>query len=58
MLKGITDLTEEAGYQLLDMVDAMDLDDRGCERLEEAMDCFLNEISIMEDEVKNEEARR
>ncbi len=35
----------------------MDLDDRDCERLEEAMECFLNEISIMEeDEVENEEA--
>ena len=53
MLKGIIDLTEEAGYKLLEMVDIMDLDDKGCERLEEAMDCFLNQIPIMKDEVKN-----
>ena len=58
MLKGIIDLTEKAGYQLLEIMGVMDLDDRDCERLEEALDCFLNEISIMEDEVENEEARR
>ena len=57
MRKGIADLIEKAGYQLPEMVVAMDLDDRDCERLEEAMECFLNEISIMEeDEVENEEA--
>ena len=57
MLKGIIDLTEKAGYQLLEIMGVMDLDDRDCERLEEAMECFLNEISIMEDEVENEETR-
>ena len=57
MRKGITDLIEKAGYQLLEIMGVMDLDDRDCERLEEAMECFLNEISIMEeDEVENEEA--
>ena len=57
MMKGIIDLTEKAGYQLLEIMGVMDLDDRDCERLEEAMGCFLNEISIMEeDEVENEEA--
>ena len=57
MLKGIIDLTEKAGSQLLEIMGVMDLDDRDCERLEEAMECFLNEISIMEeDEVENEEA--
>ena len=35
----------------------MDLDGRGCVRLEEAMDCLLNAISIMKDEVENEKAR-
>ena len=56
-LNGIIDLTEEARYQLLEMVDVMDLDGRGCVRLEEAMDCLLNAISIMKDEVENEKAR-
>lgn len=57
MLKGIIDLTEKAGYQPLEIMGVMDLDDKDCERLEEAMECFLNEISIMEeDEVENEEA--
>ena len=35
----------------------LDLDGRGCVRLEEAMDCLLNAISIMKDEVENEKAR-
>ena len=42
MLKGIIDLTEKAGYQLLEIMGVMDLDDRDCERLEEAIECFLN----------------
>lgn len=47
----------DIGDPLLEMVDVMDLDGRGCVRLEEAMDCLLNAISIMKDEVENEKAR-
>ncbi len=31
--------------------------EQSCVRLEEAMDCLLNAISIMKDEVENEKAR-
>ena len=50
-------LTDRAYEKLLYITDAMDLDDRVPDRLEEAMECLSNAVSILEEAVEDEESR-
>ena len=56
-LKETLSLTDRAYEKLLYITDAMDLDDRVPDRLEEAMECLSNAVSILEEAVEDEESR-
>ena len=50
-------LTDRAYEKLLYITDAMDLDDRVPDRLEEAMEYLSNAVSILVEAVEDEESR-